>query len=154
VFAEAKHLKGLTVDICAGADFHRAFGDEPRYFVNVVSVTEGGTYGEGTPTFGCELDTPENTRGEANIRQEDFSFFDNPRAPRGPQLFTEIYFDLSDGQIVVRGLSKVDISGNGFTDVDLPVIGGTGAFAGIHGVAHLVALNGPEARVTFETSKK
>jgi len=55
---------------------------------------------------------------------------------------------------VVKGVSKVEIAGNGFADVDLPVIGGTGAFAGMHGVAHLIALDGPEARVRFETSKK
>jgi hypothetical protein len=138
--------KALTVDICAGGDLHRNFGiDGIAYALNTVSVTSGGTYGSGDPSFGCHLDTSANTLGHADI--EEHTYFEVFNAP-----IDTFYFNLTNGKIVIQGESSAGgNAANGFTDTDYVIVGGTGAYARISGVAHLQALSGPEARITFSS---
>jgi len=138
----------LTVDTCAGGDLHENFGIDPFYAINVVTVSKEGTYpGSTDGQFGCPNDNASTLLGNATVVDETYDLgFTVERTSfnftSGPQ----------QGQIVLNGDVPSGLSGNGCgAAVDVPISGGSGAFAGITGVAHVNAIPGagPECQVQF-----
>jgi hypothetical protein len=137
--------QSLTVDVCEGGDLHRS---NPAHLTNTLSVTRGGTYPV-DPTdyrFGCHRDTPETLLGSAAVT--------TAKSPGSGTVVDHVHFHLTAepniGDIVVEG-NGVVLAGNGGcpTPTDLTILYGSGAFAGMKGVAHVTGVNPTVCQVTF-----
>ncbi len=138
-----------TVDTCAGGDLHENFGNDPEYRINVVTVSKKGTYpGSTDGEFGCPNDNASTLLGNASVVEESYDL--GITVQRTSFNFTS---GPQQGQIVLNGDVPTGLAGNGCGPgtVDIPVSGGSGAFAGITGVAHIAAIPGagPECQVQF-----
>ncbi|MGA9722143.1 MAG: hypothetical protein WBQ86_06810 [Candidatus Binatus sp.] len=144
-----------TVDTCAGGDLHINFGINPEYAINVVTVSKEGTYpGTADGEFGCPNDNANTLLGNASVVDETYNLGTN--TPSGVFTVERTSFNFTSGpqqgQIVLDGDVPSGLAGNGCgAAVDVPVSGGSGAFAGITGVAHVTAIpgGGPECQVQF-----
>lgn len=141
----AASAQSLTVDVCAGGDLHRS---NPVHSSNTLSITAGGTYPVDSSDyrFGCPRDAPATLLGSAIV---------TTTAPSGStRVVDHVQFHFtagpSIGDIIAEG-NAVVLAGNGGcpTPVDLTIINGTGAFAGMTGVAHVTGVNPTVCQVTF-----
>ena len=141
----AASAQSLTVDVCEGGDLHRS---NPVQSSNTLSITQGGTYpvDANDYRFGCPRDTPATLLGSAVVR--------TTQPPGSSTIVDHVQFHFtagpSIGDIIAEG-NAVVFAGNGGcpTPVDLQIINGTGAFAGMAGVAHITGVNPTVCQVTF-----
>ena len=130
-----------TVDVCAGGDFVHQFGgpDTPAYTTDVLTISQQGTYTSSFEGFGCTNDNASTLLGNVSIVDEAYS------APSfiAERTFFNFTSGPNQGQIVVSSDVPSGLAGDGCGQqpVDVPITGGSGAFAGITGVAHISSLN-------------
>jgi hypothetical protein len=137
--------QSLTVDVCEGGDLHRS---SPAHSTNTLSMTRGGTYPIDSSDYraGCPRDTTATLLGSALVS--------TTQAPSGATVNDHVQFHFtagpSIGDIIAQG-NAVVLAGNGGCPVpaDLTIINGTGAFAGMTGVAHVAGVNPTVCQVTF-----
>lgn len=140
----ATPASALVVDVCQGGDFHTT---GTTAAINTISISKQGTYTPDVDGFGCHNDTPDTVLGTAGVIDQFM-----PSDFIAEQVFFNFTAGPKKGQIVIAGAMASGLARNGgCLTVDLPIVGGSGAFAGLRGVAHITDIGEETCEIRFST---